>query len=287
MSWAKNPGAENPETLTREWQRQVEARLDQLLPGEGEVPRELHAAMRYAVFPGGKRLRPLLVMGAAHVGGRAREALDAACAVELAHNYSLVHDDLPCMDDDDLRRGRPTCHRVFGQVAALLAGSALLTLAFGVLTSYPGELARRLVRELAWACGTRGLAGGQAGDLLWTPTGDGYLFVADAKTAALFRASLRMGGLVAGLSPDEMELLDACGLHLGRAFQIRDDLEDWRARQDRGGMNAVGVWGEEAARRRAREEAAALETALEELGERGGVLAWLARQAVGGGPGAI
>jgi len=258
----------------------VEERLGQLLPAEDAEPRELHAAMRYAVFPGGKRLRPLLVMAAAHLAGRAYEALDAACAVELVHSYSLVHDDLPCMDDDDMRRGRPSCHRVFGQVVALLAGNALLSLAFRVLTSYPGDLVRGVVRELAEACGSLGLAGGQVGDLLWRATPENYLFVADAKTAALFRACLRMGGLVAGVPEETMAVLDRCGRHLGRAFQIRDDLDDWVSGQDAAGMNAVAVWGEERARRRAVEEAGTLFSILGSLGEGAGVLAHLVTQVI-------
>lgn len=267
--------------MMRDWLARVEERLGEILPGEGGQPRELHAAMRYAVFPGGKRLRPLLVMAAAHLGERAPEAVDAACAVELVHSYSLVHDDLPCMDDDDLRRGRPSCHRVFGQVVALLAGNALLSLAFEVLASYPGDLGRQLVRELSRACGPQGLAGGQVGDLLWEVNEENYLFVIGAKTAALFRASLRMGGLVAGLDPATMAVLDRCGLHLGMAFQIRDDLADRPAGEGPVGMNALAVWGEEGARARAREEARALADAVRSLGARNSMLRYITELAVG------
>lgn len=270
--------------MMRDWLARVEQRLGEILPGEGGQPRELHAAMRYAVFPGGKRLRPLLVMAAAHLGERAPEAVDAACAVELVHSYSLVHDDLPCMDDDDLRRGRPSCHRVFGQAVALLAGNALLSLAFEVLASYPGDLGRQLVRELSRACGSQGLAGGQVGDLLWEVNEENYLFVIGAKTAALFRASLRMGGLVAGLDPATMAVLDRCGLHLGMAFQIRDDLADRPAGEGEAGMSALAVWGEEGARARAREEVRALADAVRALGPRNSMLRHIAELALGSDP---
>lgn len=278
----RNRGRESPASLLGEWRARVEERLAEFLPGEESPPRELHAAMRYAVFPGGKRLRPLLVMAAAHLGDRAQAALPAACAAELVHSYSLVHDDLPCMDDDDLRRGRPTCHRVFGEAVALLAGNALLSLAFALLSSYPGDLARGLVGELARACGSQGLVGGQVGDLLWPASPENYQFVADAKTGALFRACLRMGGLVAGVDPPVLETLDRCGLHLGRAFQIRDDLEDWSCGRDAPGMNAVAIWGHEGAGRRADEEAEACLRAVKSLGEKGEVLEHLAALVVAG-----
>lgn len=287
MSLPRNRGRENPGSLLDEWRLRVDEHLAELLPGEELPPRELHAAMRYAVFPGGKRLRPLLVMAAAHLGDRAEAALPAACAVELVHSYSLVHDDLPCMDDDDVRRGRPTCHRVFGEAVALLAGNALLSLAFGVLCSYPGELARGLAHELARACGSRGLAGGQVGDLLWPPSAENYHFVADAKTGALFRACLRMGGLVAGVESPVLDVLDRCGLHMGRAFQIRDDLEDWPSGSDEAGMNAVCVWGPEGAGRRADEEAQACLRLAKSLGDRGDVLRHLAALVVTGDRGGV
>ncbi|MDI6893389.1 MAG: polyprenyl synthetase family protein [Bacillota bacterium] len=289
MNRTKNPGPEdrgpeNPEAarLLADWRAAVEEHLARLLPREELPPRELHAAMRYAVFPGGKRLRPLLVMAAAHLGDRAASALAGACAVELVHSYSLVHDDLPCMDDDELRRGRPTCHRVFGQAVALLAGNALLALAFGVLASYPGDLAGRLVEELARACGSQGLAGGQVGDLLWEPSPQSYDFVADAKTGALFRACLRMGGLLAGADPQTMEVLDRCGLHLGRAFQMRDDLDDWASGQDATGMNAAAIWGREEAERRADEEGQACLRLVRSLGYRSGALTYLVARAGAG-----
>ena len=283
MSLPKNRGRESPGSLLDEWRVRVEERLAELLPGEDLPPRELHAAMRYAVFPGGKRLRPLLVMAAAHLGDRADAALPAACAAELVHSYSLVHDDLPCMDDDDVRRGRPTCHRVFGEAVALLAGNALLALAFALLSSYPGELARGLVEELARACGSQGLVGGQVGDLLWPPSPENYQFVADAKTGALFRACLRMGGLVAGMGGPVLDTLDRCGLHMGRAFQIRDDLDDWPSGHDATGMNAVAIWGHEGAGRRADEEAEACLRLVKSLGDKGDVLEHLAALVVAGG----
>lgn len=273
--------------LIAQWRERLEKRLESVLPGEEEEPRELHRAMRYAVQAGGSRWRPLLLLAAAHLGGRAPAALDAACAVELVHSYSLVHDDLPCMDDADFRRGRPSCHRVFGEAVALLAGNALLTLAFPLLTSYPPELAATLVRELASALGSRGLIGGQVADLCWSPGEKSYLFAALAKTGALFRASLRMGAWVGGV-PEALGALDECARHLGLAFQLRDDLRDWQEDQGKGrGLNAVKAWGEEGCSLRAREEAGAAERALAPLGERALVLRELLVAALGAGaPGA-
>lgn len=216
----------------------IEAALDALLPAATAYPSRIHEAMRYSVFAGGKRLRPLLVLMAAEaVGAGAEEerVLPAACAVELVHTYSLIHDDLPAMDNDDLRRGRPTCHRAYDEATAILAGDALLTYAFWLLAE---ELPRRgvpagvtvaVIRELAEAAGVGGLIGGQVLDVAAAGkevSEAELLYIHRHKTAALFRACLRLGGLLAGAGPEELAALTAFGDDLGLAFQIIDDILD-------------------------------------------------------------
>ncbi len=223
----------------RERQQRVEAELERRLPPDGEGATTLHRAMRYAVLGGGKRVRPLLAYAAGELAGAGIAAVDAvAVAVEMVHGYSLVHDDLPCMDDDDLRRGRPTCHRAFDEATALLAGDALLTEAFVILAhAYAARpaLAAALVRELADSASARRLIGGQMQDLLAeraaeenrppaTPAELEYIHL--NKTAAMLEASLVCGGLVAGLAPAALETLRRAGRHLGLAFQIVDDVLD-------------------------------------------------------------
>jgi farnesyl diphosphate synthase len=224
----------SPELLT------LSARADdvlaRVLPPEHQPPVELHRAMRYAVLGGGKRLRPLLVYAAGEAFGAALEPLDAAgAAVEIIHAYSLVHDDLPAMDDDSLRRGRPTCHVVFGEAMAILAGDALQALAFDVLAhdtalDVDAHVRVEMVRTLAAACGSHGMAGGQAFDLAAvgkTLTKDELERMHVHKTGALIRASVRLGALAAGC--DDVAVFDALeryGHYVGLAFQIRDDLLD-------------------------------------------------------------
>ncbi|MDR2947290.1 MAG: polyprenyl synthetase family protein [Candidatus Adiutrix sp.] len=196
---------------------------------------KLFEAMRYALLGGGKRLRPLLSLAAAEaVGGRQREALPAAMAVEAIHAYSLIHDDLPCMDDDDLRRGRPTCHKIFGESTALLAGDALLTLAFeflagnGVKSLEAGRRINSAALHLARAAGAVGMVGGQVLDLAFENSGNRDIeevrFMAARKTGDLIAAALVCGSALAGGSPSELKTLRALGHHAGLAFQIKDDL---------------------------------------------------------------
>jgi geranylgeranyl diphosphate synthase type II len=231
--------AADERTLT-EWIREagprIEAALDAALPADSEPPPTLHRAMRYAVFGGGKRLRPLCtLLGARAAGGDEAAALPAACAIELVHSYSLVHDDLPCMDDDDVRRGRPTVHRAFDEAIAVLAGDALLTLAFEVVASrLPAPTAGRVAAELARAAGSRGMVGGQADDL--DAEGDelardAVLSIDSRKTAALFSAAFRTGAICAGAPRPAEEALARIGFDLGVAFQIVDDLLDLRGTQ--------------------------------------------------------
>jgi geranylgeranyl pyrophosphate synthase len=212
----------------------VERGIDLHVPGAGTRPVRLHTAMRYSLEAGGKRLRPVLVLATAELfGPKAEAALPAAVAIECVHTYSLIHDDLPCMDNDDLRRGRPTAHKAFDEATALLAGDALLTHAFALLaTGYAAEptLAHALMHELADAAGSRRLIGGQMEDLLAeknpNATADDLEFIHLNKTAAMIEASLVMGGLVGGANESDLATLRRIGRHLGLAFQIIDDVLD-------------------------------------------------------------
>lgn len=212
---------------------EVDAAMDRFLPKAKERPATIHAAMRYSVFAGGKRLRPVLCLAAAEAcGGETSTALAPACAVELMHTYSLVHDDLPAMDDDDLRRGRPTCHKVFGEGMAVLCGDALLTEAFIVLAKTPAAKRYSVgdyISELAETGGSRKLIGGQVMDL----EGEGkkltkrdLVRIHEAKTAALLTASLRLGAMSANATPAKLEALTTFGYNLGLAFQVIDDILD-------------------------------------------------------------
>jgi geranylgeranyl pyrophosphate synthase len=222
-----------PAELKRQVAR-VERGIARFVPAADTRPVRLHTAMRYSLEAGGKRLRPVLVLAAAELFGLKPDddsALPAAIALECVHTYSLIHDDLPCMDDDDLRRGRPTAHKQFDEATALLAGDALLTHAFALLAeNYAGELSRKLVRELADAAGSRRLIGGQMEDLLAEKksdaTPDELEFIHLNKTAAMIEASLVMGALVGGAASGEAEKIRTAGRHLGLAFQIIDDVLD-------------------------------------------------------------
>lgn len=217
----------------------VEAALDRWLPREDELPPVLHKAMRYAVFAGGKRLRPFLVLECCRMsGGEEDRALPAACAVEVLHTHSLVHDDLPSMDDDDFRRGKSSCHRVFGEGMAVLCGDALLTLAFELLASglrekgVEAETSIRCIAMLAEAAGSRRLGGGQAMDITEQATGyadrraEMVVQIHERKTAALMRSCCGIGGAIGGASDAQLRRLGEYGHWLGMAFQITDDVLD-------------------------------------------------------------
>jgi geranylgeranyl diphosphate synthase type II len=205
----------------------VDQALDKYLPKEKDEPKIIHKAMRYSVFAGGKRLRPILSMASFElVGGKGNSILPVACALELIHAYSLIHDDLPCMDDDDLRRGKPTSHKVFGEGMAVLAGDALHALAFEVLLR-----AKRLdvISEVANAIGTQGMIGGQVADL--EAEGEKVSlsqvnFIHTHKTAALIKLSIRAGALLGEASSEELDALSRYGEKIGLAFQITDDILD-------------------------------------------------------------
>lgn len=212
--------------------RLIDAELDRLVPAEAAPPEVIHKAMRYSLFAGGKRIRPILCMEACRTvtGDELNGIRAVASSLEMIHTYSLIHDDLPALDNDDLRRGRPTNHKVFGEAMAILAGDSLLTLAFEVLGAAGNA---RLVSELATASGTvGGMIGGQVFDLEGenqAPSAELLDRIHRAKTGALLRASVRMGAIHAGATEDELSALSEYGEHIGLAFQIVDDILDIEA----------------------------------------------------------
>src|SRR5438105_7038142 len=209
----------------------VDAALGRLLPAETAPPSSIHTAMRYSVFAGGKRIRPILCLEAARIfAPDVTPALHPACAIEFIHTYSLIHDDLPALDDDDLRRGKPTCHKKFGEAIAILAGDALLTLAFETLGKAPvdAELRAAMVLEVAASAGTvNGMVGGQVADLEAEGKNVGpemLEYIHKAKTAALIRASITVGAICAGAAENDVARLRHFGETIGWAFQVTDDI---------------------------------------------------------------
>jgi len=212
----------------------VDAALNEALPHETNYPPIIFQAVRYSLFAGGKRLRPILCMAAAEaVGGDGRAVLPVACALEMIHTYSLIHDDLPAMDDDDIRRGQPTSHKVFGEATAILAGDALLTEAFALMAAaermpqIPPDRILSVIHEIARAAGFWGMVGGQIMDIQ-AETGpadeETLLYIHTHKTGAMIVASVRAGAILAGAQTGEVEALAAYGRHVGLAFQIADDI---------------------------------------------------------------
>jgi geranylgeranyl diphosphate synthase type II len=213
----------------------VDGRLGELLPPEDSYPRTLHRAMRYSVFAGGKRLRPALVLAANEAVGGSEDsgaALDTACTFECIHTYSLIHDDLPAIDNDDLRRGKPTCHKVFGEATALLAGDALLTAAFAMISrsvDADGAAATRVAGELSAAAGSTGMIGGQVVDIesegvdVTFPVLE-YIHI--HKTGALIRSAVRCGAILGGCTEEDLAAITCYGEAAGLAFQIADDILD-------------------------------------------------------------
>jgi geranylgeranyl pyrophosphate synthase len=246
-----------------EYQRQQQAAIDAalltILPPSGEAPTELSEAMRYAVFSGGKRIRPLLVIAAAEaVGGSVSDALLPAAAIELLHTYTLVHDDLPAMDDDELRRGKPTVHIQFGEANAILAGDGLQALAFATLADHPQAAA--LLRELGAA--GRGVVAGQWVDMAVTTrkaSAADIEFIHEHKTTDLIRTAVRMGGIVGHGTPEHLVALTAFGTAIGHLFQLTDDLLDIGTEEK---PTAVTVYSEEGARERTKECLAQAEASL-------------------------
>ena len=282
-----------------ERRRLVEAALDRVLAPDDAWPATIHRAMRYSVFAGGKRIRPILVLASGEaVGGERDETMPLACAVEMIHTYSLIHDDLPAMDNDDLRRGKPTSHKVFGEAIAILAGDALLTRAFHIMASVPADwdaarVRRRLLATatLGEACGTAGLIGGQVLDL----ESEGQAIGPDqletlhrAKTGALLGACVRGGAILGAADEGDAGRLERYGAAIGLAFQIVDDVLDATAGsaqlgktpgKDRAAGKAtyVGIHGLDRARRMAQDLLAEALDAVGPLGSRGELLAGIAR----------
>ena len=267
-------------------QRLVEAELDRLVPPEAAAPETIHRAMRYSLFAGGKRIRPILCIEAAQTVSDAPDGVaGCACALELIHTYSLIHDDLPALDNDDYRRGKLTNHKVFGDAMAILAGDALLTFAFQVLAQLPiaADRKARLIAELSTASGTvGGMIGGQVADLEGEgkpPDAQLLETIHRAKTGALLRASLRLGAIYAGAAEPQYAALSCYGEHVGLAFQIVDDILDVEESSAALGKTAgkdaqqhkitfPAVYGLEASRRMAEEECARAHQVLTPFGDR-------------------
>ena len=277
----------------------VERALDRLVPDEVERPSTIHRAMRHSLFAGGKRIRPILCIAAAEavVGGKGSDQgaeddrftsglIATACSLELIHTYSLIHDDLPALDNDDLRRGRPTCHKLFGEAMAILAGDALLTRAFQMLAEVEGPAPStqlRLAAELSRAAGTvDGMIGGQVADI----EAEGrdidareLHYIHRSKTGALIQGSVRMGAVYAGAGDEDLEALSNYGCEIGFAFQIVDDILDVTQTSEALGKTAgkddeqkkatfPALYGLEASRRRADEHFVQAGVNLERFGDR-------------------
>ncbi|HTZ84575.1 MAG TPA: farnesyl diphosphate synthase [Candidatus Acidoferrales bacterium] len=283
------------ETLDR-GQQLADGALDRLIPLETAHPVSIHKAMRHSVFAGGKRLRPVLCMEAGRmVAGSLPEGIEElGAALEMLHTYSLIHDDLPALDNDDLRRGRPTCHKAFGEAIAILAGDALQTQAYEVLSKLrcPPEARVRIIEEIARGTGTvDGMIGGQVVDLEaehTRPTAEMLEYIHRSKTAALITASLVSGGLYAGANHREVAKLRAFGLAIGLAFQIVDDVLDVTQTSEQLGKTAgkdtasekatyPALFGIEASVRKADELVNSAFAELESFGERAGPLKEVAR----------
>ena len=275
-------------------QKEVDRALDRFLPKATVAPATIHKAMRYSLFAGGKRLRPILCLAAAEAcGGKTSGALPAACAVECIHTYSLIHDDLPSMDNDDLRRGRPTCHKVFGDGIAILAGDALLTIAFEIAAEAKPVSRYDLhdvLREIAEAAGSRKLIAGQVADLEAEGrrlTRAQVRSIHENKTAALLTTSVRLGAMSANASEKQLASITAFGRALGLAFQVIDDILDVTQTSEKLGKSAgkdvaaekatyPAVIGLEKSRAEARRLTRQAHSALESLGKNANVLRALA-----------
>jgi len=272
----------------------IDRALNRYLTKESTKPVTIHKAMRYSIFVGGKRLRPVLCLAAAEAcGGNVAQAMAAACAVECIHTYSLIHDDLPCMDDDDFRRGQPTNHKVFGEGVAVLAGDALLTVAFEILAQAketPRYRMPALIKDLANASGSRWLIGGQVADLEGEGkklSGDELKFIHRSKTAALLTAAIRLGAMSANATAKQLKDLTLFGQSLGLAFQVIDDILDVTQTSEKLGKSAgkdvaaqkatyPAIFGLEKSRKEAQRLTKQASTALKSFGEKGAMLRTLA-----------
>jgi len=294
----------NPPELDRfaaHCQQRVETALERFLPSENTLPAHLHQAMRYVVLSGGKRIRPLLVYAAGQASGARQHELDVtACAVECIHAYSLVHDDLPAMDDDDLRRGKPTCHKVYGEAEAILAGDALQALAFFLLAhadmgAISSHRRLQMIELLSQASGSRGMVGGQSLDLAATGKQLDIAELEDMhihKTGALIRASVLLGAhCVENLANEQKQALDHYGKYTGLAFQVQDDILDVTGNSEQLGKETgadsalnkptyPSLLGLAGARERARELHQAALDSLDGLDESADPLRWLSQYIV-------
>ncbi|HEY5707530.1 MAG TPA: farnesyl diphosphate synthase [Terrimicrobiaceae bacterium] len=266
--------------------QQVDAALDRFLPKASVKPATIHRAMRYSLFAGGKRMRPILCLAAAETCWEGDgNALFAACAVECVHTYSLIHDDLPCMDDDDFRRGRPTAHKVFGEGIAVLAGDALLTLAFEILATIqepPRYQLKDFIAELAFAAGSRQLIAGQVADLEGEgkkPSRAELRFIHKCKTASMIATSLKLGAMAANATPEQVAAFARFGYDLGLAFQVIDDILDITQTSEKLGKSAgkdaaaqkityPALIGIDAARKEARRLTTSAHRALKSFGRK-------------------
>ena len=252
--------------------KSVERELERVLPQEKSP---LFQAMRHTVFSGGKRFRPLLVLSSGECFGISRDVLlPFACALELIHNYSLIHDDLPSMDNDDFRRGKPSCHKAFGEGIALLAGDGLLTLAFGVLAQAPLDEKLRprkelVIKEISYLAGVNGMIGGQLMDVTFSPedlTEETFFALVLKKTGALIIVSVKTGAILGGAGDSELKAIVEYGRNLGLAFQIRDDILDSGGEARKGQLsrpNSVYLFGLEDSKRRVRNFVEAARAALD------------------------
>jgi geranylgeranyl diphosphate synthase type II len=282
------------EHLARQ-QQIIDRELERLVPTESTAPETIHRAMRYSLFAGGKRVRPVLCMEAARAISDAPRGIEtAACSLEFVHTYSLIHDDLPALDNDDYRRGKLTSHKVFGEAMAILAGDALLTLAFETLSKMDAvgnDRKARVIAELATAAGTvGGMIGGQVADLEGEgkpPDAQLLDTIHRAKTGALLRASVRIGAIYAGADVEQLDAMSRYGEHVGLAFQIVDDILDVEQSSESLGKTAgkdaqqhkitfPAVYGLAESRRMAENERLSARQALDMFGERGGRLRELA-----------
>jgi len=276
------------------WQQRIEKVLDRHLPQEQCKPTELHRAMRYSALDGGKRFRPVLVYAAGKALGLPLERLDPlAVSIELIHAYSLIHDDLPAMDDDDMRRGRPTCHRAFDEATAILAGDALQALSFEVLANElpaNGSQSLKVINEIAQACGSTGMAGGQAIDLAAVGKQideDSLKTMHRLKTGALIRASVTTPCILAGVDEANLQKFSSYGECVGLAFQVHDDILDITGNSEVTGKSTLAdialdkptfpsLLGLDESHRQARELGAQAKRNLEGIDGDTSALSWLA-----------
>jgi len=258
----------------------IESTLNRLLHSPKKYPSIIYQAMRYAVFGKGKRLRPILLIAAAEAcGGKASDVLPAACAFEMLHTYSLIHDDLPAIDNDDYRRGRLSCHKKFGEAIAILAGDALLTKAFEILSRmrYPEReaLQLKIIGEIARAIGTEGMLGGQVEDIRASSSETQaekekrVAYIHSHKTGALINAAFKVGAMLAGASDSELKALDKYGRSFGLAFQITDDILDKKERRE---LTYPRIYGLESSREKVKRLVESAKVPLEIFKKRGDIL---------------